>query len=209
MCFIGWFVKIKTSVLESVIILNNCYFLYLRKRVFVFFLYFNIDPWCSTNLSKQVAQPSCKLLPTSPSPGHVAVLWDTFDCCNKERGPTLTWWVETKDAADHPVRPRGPPLQRRQLCRDGENQIPVIMLLFSPVQLLSGVWFFATPWTAAPQASLSITDSRSLLRLMSIQSVMPSNYLILCCPLLLLPSVFPSIRVFSDESVLCIRWPNY
>ena len=68
---------------------------------------------------------------------------------------------------------------------------------------------FATPWTAACQASLSITDSWSLFKLMSIESVMPSNYLILCCPLLLLPSIFPSIRVFSNESVLPIRWPKY
>ena len=66
----------------------------------------------------------------------------------------------------------------------------------------------ATPWTAARQASLSITNSQSLLKLMSIESVMPSNHLILCQPLLR-PSVFPSIRVFSSESVLCIRWPNY
>ena len=65
------------------------------------------------------------------------------------------------------------------------------------------------PWTAAPQASLSITNSRSLLKLMFIESVMPSNHLILCRPLLLLPSIFPSIRVFSNESVLRIRWPNY
>ena len=65
------------------------------------------------------------------------------------------------------------------------------------------------PWTAACQASLSIINSRSLLRLMSIESVMPSNHLILCCPLLLLPPIFLSIRVFSNESVLCIRWPNY
>ena len=64
------------------------------------------------------------------------------------------------------------------------------------------------PWTAAHQASLSITNSRSLLKLMSIKSVMPSNHLILCCPLLLLPSIFPSIRVFSSESVLRIRWPK-
>ena len=66
-----------------------------------------------------------------------------------------------------------------------------------------------TPWTAACQASLSITNSRSLLKLMSIKSVMPSNHLIFCCPLLLLPSIFPSIRVFSNESVLRIRWPKY
>ena len=68
---------------------------------------------------------------------------------------------------------------------------------YSSVQLLSHVWLFATPWTAAPQASLSITNSLSLLKLMSIESVMPSNHLILCCPLLLLPSIFPSIRVFQ------------
>ena len=66
-----------------------------------------------------------------------------------------------------------------------------------------------TPWTAACQASLSFTSPQSLLKLMSIESVMPSNHLILCRPLLYLPSIFPSIRVFSDESVLCIRWPNY
>ena len=77
------------------------------------------------------------------------------------------------------------------------------------VQLLSRVQLFATPWTAACQASLSITNSRSLLKLMSIESVMPSNHLILCRPLLLLPSIFPSIRVFSNESVHCIRWPKY
>ena len=77
----------------------------------------------------------------------------------------------------------------------------------SSVQLLS--WLFVTPWTAACQASLSITNSRSSLKLMSIESVMPSNHLILCRPFLLPPSFFPSIRVFSTESVLHIRWPNY
>ena len=77
------------------------------------------------------------------------------------------------------------------------------------VQSLSCVRLFATPWTAARQASLSINNSRSLLKLMSIKLVMPSNHLILCHPLLLLPPIFPSIRVFSNESVLCIRWPKY
>ena len=77
------------------------------------------------------------------------------------------------------------------------------------VQALSPIWLFATPWTAAHQASLSFTISLSLLKLMSIESVMPSNNFILCCPLLLLPTIFPSIRVFSNESVLCIRWPKY
>ena len=77
------------------------------------------------------------------------------------------------------------------------------------VQSLSCVPLVATRWTAACQASLSITNSRSLLKLMSIRSVMPSNHLILCCPLLPLPSIFPRIRVFSNESVLPVRWPKY
>ena len=79
----------------------------------------------------------------------------------------------------------------------------------SSVQQLSCVWLFVIPWTAAHQASLSITNSRSLPKLMSIESVMPSNRLILCRPHLLLPSIFPSTRVFSNESALRIRWPNY
>ena len=79
---------------------------------------------------------------------------------------------------------------------------------FSSVQSLSRVWFIATPWIAACQASLSITKSWSLLKLMPIDSVMPSSHLILCCPLLLLPPIPPSIRVFSNESTLRIRWPQ-
>ena len=85
----------------------------------------------------------------------------------------------------------------------------LILYSVSSVQSLSRVWLFVTPWTAAHQASLSITTSQSLLKLMSIESVMPSNHLILCCPLLPLPSIFPSIRVFSNESVPYIRWPKY
>ena len=80
---------------------------------------------------------------------------------------------------------------------------------FSSVQSLSHVWLFSIPWTAACQASLSITNSWSVLKLLSIKMVRLSNHLILCCPCLLLPSIFPSIRVFSKESVLCIRWPKY
>ena len=79
----------------------------------------------------------------------------------------------------------------------------------SSVQSFSHVHLFENPWAAARQASLSITNSRSLLKLMSIEKAMPFNHLILCCPLLLLPSIFPSIRVFSNESVLYIRWPKY
>ena len=80
---------------------------------------------------------------------------------------------------------------------------------FSSFQSLSRVLLFATPWTVACQVSLSITNSQSLLKLISIELVMPSNHLILSCPLLLPPSIFPSIRVFSNESVLCLRWPKY
>ena len=87
-------------------------------------------------------------------------------------------------------------------CRKASHQ-------FSSVQSLSHVQLFATPWTAACQASLSITNSRSLLKLTSIEQLMPSSHLILCCPLFLSPSIFPSIRVFSNESALHIRSPKY
>ena len=93
----------------------------------------------------------------------------------------------------------------------GRNQHNTVKQVrqFSSVQSLSHVWLFATPWTAAHQASLSINNSWSLLKVMFIKSVMPSNHLILCHPFLLLPSMFSSIRVFSNESVLHIRWPTY
>ena len=87
--------------------------------------------------------------------------------------------------------------------------MPCICLTFSSVQSLSRVRLFATPWIEARQDSLSITNSRSLLNLVSIESVMPSSHLILCRPLLLLPPIPPSIRVFSNESTLCMRWPKY
>ena len=92
-------------------------------------------------------------------------------------------------------------------CVEFRENAPSVQ--FSSVQLLSHVRFFATLWTDAHQASLSITNSWRLLKLMSIESVMPFNHLILCHPFLLLPSIFPSIRVFSNESVLRIRWPKY
>ena len=85
----------------------------------------------------------------------------------------------------------------------------VVRIKYNSVQSLSCVRLFVTPWTAAHQASLSITNSRGLPKLMSIESVMPSNHLVLCHLLLLLPSVFPRIRVFSSESALCIRWPQF
>ena len=89
------------------------------------------------------------------------------------------------------------------------NECWLVSMIISSVQLLSRVRLFATPWTAAHQASLSITNSWSLLKLMSIESVMLSNNLILCHPPFLPPSIFASIRVFSSELVLCIRWPKY
>ena len=92
---------------------------------------------------------------------------------------------------------------------DIQWEIVILNIQFSSVQLLSRVQLFTTPWTAAHQASLSITNSQSPPKPMSIVLVMPSNHLILCHPLLLRPSNFPSIRVFSNESALRIRWPNY
>ena len=89
------------------------------------------------------------------------------------------------------------------------DQRGIFTVRFSSVHSLSRVRHFATPWTEAHQTSLSITTSQSWLKLMSIKSVTPSNHFILCCPLLLVPSIFPSISVFSKDSVLCIRWPQY
>ena len=104
---------------------------------------------------------------------------------------------------------RGNPLQYSCLGNPMDRGTWWATVQFSSVQSLSHVRLFATPRTAIRQASLSITNSRSLLKLRPIESVMPSNHLILCHPLLLLPSIFPSIRVFSNESVLRIRWPKY
>ena len=103
------------------------------------------------------------------------------------------------DLPNPKIEPRSFPLQADSLPAEPQ---------YSSVQSLSQVWLFTTSWTTALQASLSITNSQSLPKLMSIESVMPSNHLILCCPLLLLPSIFPSIRVFSSESTLHMRWPK-
>ena len=109
---------------------------------------------------------------------------------------------------------RWPKYWRSEERRVGKECLPGLCITqdcpqFSSVQSFSHVRLFATSWTAAHQASLSITNSWSLLKLMSIESVMPSNHIILCHPLLLMPSIFPSITVFSNESVLCSRWPEY
>ena len=92
--------------------------------------------------------------------------------------------------------------------QDQLTQIKCIFIHSGQFSLLSHIWLYVTLWTATHQASLSIANSRSLLKLMSIQLVMLSNHLILCCSLLLLPSIFPNIRVFSNKSVLCTRWPK-
>ena len=116
-------------------------------------------------------------------------LWDTMDYTVQAR---ILEWVAfpfSRDLPDLRIEPRSP--------------------AFSSVQSLSRVWLFATPWTPARHASLSITNSWTLPKLMSIESVMPSNHLILCRPLLLLHSIFPRIRLFSNESALHIRWPKY
>ena len=96
-----------------------------------------------------------------------------------------------------------------ELKRCSEGYFHFYMHQFRSDKLLSRVWLIASPCTAAHQASLSFTNSQSLLKLMFIESVMPSHHFILCCPLLLLPSIFPSIRAVSNESALCIRWPKY
>ena len=104
------------------------------------------------------------------------------------------------------------PLMRYFRAKRKERKFPqksIQACVYGCGQSLSRVWLFVTPRTAARQASLSITNSRSPPKPMSIVPVMPSNHLILCCPLLLLPSIFPNIRVFSNELALCIRWPKY
>ena len=95
------------------------------------------------------------------------------------------------------------------MCKVKEAIFTMKLIVSQSVQSLSRVWLFATQWITAHQASLSITNSWSSLKVVSIESVMPSSHLILCCPLLLLPPIPPSIRVFSNETTLCMRWPKY
>ena len=151
-----------------------------------------------------------KLISLSPNPFHLYVSFLVKDFCNLNEAilifkveMAVTWVV----------------------CQSGQHSvsftenffslshIPLFYyqnpIQFSSVQFSHSVWFFVTPWTAAHKASLSITNSQSLPKLMSIELVMPSNHLILCHPLLLLPSIFPNIRVFSSESALLLRWPKY
>ena len=127
--------------------------------------------------------------------------WRENDLCDTWY---LEWlWFYYSDSELSSVR-------RRKTCSGTHILLNFLLVLqFSSVQLLSHVWLFIIPWTAARQASLSITNSRSPHKPMSIELVMPYNHLILCHPLLHLPSIFPSIRVFSNESALSIRWPKY
>ena len=129
------------------------------------------------------------------------------------KGLKMGFWFERESerenfhpsfSSTYPLKPevsRPPPGQSSPVASKFSN--------LSSVQLLSCVWLFATPWIAACQASLSITNSWSLPKLMSIELVMPSNYLISCCPLFVLPSIFPSNKIFSNESALRIRWPKH
>ena len=114
------------------------------------------------------------------------------------RGYSISFWTESGEER----------LWCSQMSLDEMSRI-ILSVQFSSLQSLSRVRLFVTPWITARQASLSITNSQSSLRLMSIKSVMPSSRLTLCCPLLLLPPIPPSIRVFSNESTLCMTWPDY
>ena len=122
-------------------------------------------------------------------------------------------WGDSTSRDSNKLSEPFPLLMVFQILREGHSEpLPTTLSPLLPgltsAQLLSPVWLFATPWTAW-QASQSITTSQSLLKLMFIKSVVPSNHLSLCHPLLLLPSIFPSIRVFANESILLIRWPKY
>ena len=122
----------------------------------------------------------------------------------------MTFWKRLNYEDSRKIRNwRGDGCIKRQSTEDFDCSESTLYDAVSSVLSLSHVWLSATPWIAARQASLSITNSRSLLKLMPIELVMPSSHLILCHPLLLLPPTTPSIRVFSNESTLCVRWPKY
>ena len=139
---------------------------------------------------------------------HQALLSMEFSWPEYQSGLPCPPLGDLPDPGIEPMSPASPELQVDSLPLSHQASL-CTYVQFSSVQPLSRVRLFATPWIAAHQASLSITNSRNSPKLMSIESVMPSNYLILCHPLLLLPSIFPSIRVFSNGSVFCIRWPKY
>ena len=129
-------------------------------------------------------------------------------CCNPwgRKESDMTEWLNNNK---YTGKQRLKVFREQMHHRADSERTPSCYVMSSSVQLLSCMWLFATPWTAACHALLSITNSQSLLKLISIESVIPSNHLALYCPLLLQPSIVPSIRVFSNESVLPIRWPQY
>ena len=149
------------------------------------------------NIDAFLTKCRCRL-PGSTSSDHEEAATHLWGNCSEEveQKPVYIWFLARKYIQQSI-------LLGMRLLLNTKNEY------FSSVQSLSHVWLCVTPRTAACQASLSITNSRSLLKLMSIESVMPSNHLILCCPLLLQPSIFLIIRVFSNESVLRNRWPKY
>ena len=162
---------------------------------------------------KQSSESSCRALPEWRLPHHPPSCSSfNYSHCSSKKGAhcPLHKWITQKSCKPafqaQEFRPKWlnnkPDTQKRN-CQKTKRRQKL------SVQLLSRVRLFATPWIAARQASLSLINSWSSLRLMSIESVMPSNHLILCRPLLLLPPILPSIRVFSNESTLCMRWPKY
>ena len=139
---------------------------------------------------------------------HQALLSMEFSWPEYQSGLPCPPLGDLPDPGIEPMSPASPELQVDSLPLSHQASL-CTYVQFSSVQPLSHVRLFATPWITAHQASLSITNSWNSPKLMFIESVMPSNHLILCHPLLLLPSIFPSIRVFSNGSVFCIRWPKY
>ena len=152
----------------------------------------------------------------------MAALWETWyyycglaEFCNLVawRSAEPQWYIQLRDSCFYGkscYQKHNTWLTHAHIFKKNLNDSdPIPISILSSVQLLSSIRLFVTPWTAAHQATLSITNSWSLFKFMSIKSVIPSNHLILCHPLLLPPSMFPSIRVFSNESVLHIRWPQY
>ena len=153
--------------------------------------------------------------PTSPGPGNwPECAWKSqrIDSTDESSFPFSFWLWRTEDNGERQFLSHAKPSSLRMFLNayiTGAIFLLQLLRCFSSVQSLSCVRFFVTPWTAAHQASLSITNSCSLPKPMSIESMMPYSHLILCCPLLLPPSIFPSIMVFSSESTLHMRWPKY
>ena len=167
------------------------------------------SPWNSLGQNTGVGRLSLLqgIFPTQGSnPGFLYCRWILYQLSHKERPRILDWVAYPFSSRSSQLRN----LNRVSCIVDGFfTNWAISSFQFSSVHSLSGVWLFATPWTAARQASLSITNSQSSLKLMSIELVMPSSHLILCRPLLLLSPIPPSIRVFSNESTLRMRWPKY